>query len=431
MSPEFLSWKNIFIAFVVVLALLTTGFSFLLNKTFPLVNHANVVLEHENDLGIIEEESSSFLDGTALVSEPSVEPSASVRWPSQSNSVVSKKLENPPEIIKAIYVTGWSAGSKNYLSYLSSVFESTEINAVVIDIKDYSGLVSYFAEVKEVKKYNLVNGAIYDIDSLVKFFHNKNIYVIGRISIFEDPAYAKARPELAIYDEKAQEFTLWEDYNGLNWLDPASKDVWDYNIALAKNAFFHGFDEINFDYIRFPSDGEIESAGFPVWDQKTSMASVIKEFFEYLRAELKGEVISADLFGQTTTSYNDMGIGQFLENAFASFDYISPMVYPSHYIGGFMGFENPAEYPYEVVKYSLDSAILRKNDFFGISSVTESDQKIFKFRPWLQDFDMGADYTSEMVRREIQAVKDSLKDDYCGFMLWNSSNIYTLEAVSK
>ena len=124
-----------------------------------------------------------------------------------------------------------------------------------------------------------------------------------------------------------------------------------------------------------------------------------------------------------------MGIGQILENAFEYFDYISPMIYPSHYASGFAGFVNPAEHPYEVVKYSLDSAVLRENDFFGLSSVTESNNKIFKFRPWLQDFDLGADYTAEMVKQEIQATQDALGTDYKGFMLWSPSNIYTQGAI--
>ncbi len=322
-----------------------------------------------------------------------------------------KKLANPPEVIKAIYVTGWSAGTKKYLDYLSDLFEKTEINAVVIDIKDYSGIVSYKS-----------GGPIKDIDSLVRFLHDKNIYVIGRVSVFEDPAYAKARPELAIHDSVGN---LWRDNNGLFWLDPASKDVWEYNISVAKDVFLHGFDEVNFDYIRFPSDGNMKNISFPFWDGIKTRAEVIKEFFEYLRKELKGEKISADLFGQTTTNTDDMGIGQIIENAFENFDYVSPMVYPSHYASGFIGFASPAEHPYEIVKYSMDSAVLRKAAFASNGALAA------KVRPWLQDFNMGANYTAEMVKAEIKAVEDALGENYNGFMLWNASNIYTAGAVLK
>ena len=363
-----------------------------------------------------------------------------------------KKLANPPEIIKAVYVTGWSAGRAEYLNYLDRLFTNTEINAVVIDIKDYSGLVSYNSSAPEVKKYNLTNYAISDIDNLVRYLHSRNVYVIGRISVFEDPAYSKARPELAIYDEQktidSGSLVLWQDNNKLSWLDPASKDMWGYDVSLAKDAFLHGFDEMNFDYIRFPSDGNVENMGFPVWDPKKLRAEVIKEFFNYLRTSLAGEKISVDLFGQTTTNTDDMGIGQVIENAFENFDYVCPMIYPSHYVDGFLSFNNPAEHPYEIVNYSLNVAIARElkfldaehvateNNIETVSSAIASpfvsaEPPLAKFRPWLQDFNMGADYTADMVKAEIRAVEDALGKEYNGFMLWNSSNIYTQGAVFK
>jgi hypothetical protein len=438
---EFGSKKSIFI--ILLTAVLVTSVFFTSHNESPLSTKKIEI-------------TSSIQDAVSTPS--SEEPSLPVLPPQPPT-----KLENPPEIIKAVYVTGWSAGSKPYLNYLLNLFETTEINAVVIDIKDYSGKVSYKTDASEVKKYNLYNYAISDIDSLVRFFHNKNIYVIGRISVFEDPAYARARPELAIYDVKKTFSSklainpktgvltqndlkpiLWEDNNKLSWLDPASVEVWDYNISLAKDIFYHGFDEVNFDYIRFPSDGETKNMGFPVWNRKTPLAQIIKEFFGYLRKELDGDVISVDLFGQTTVDRADMGIGQILEDALENFDYISPMLYPSHYANGFIGFKNPAEYPYEVVKYSMDSALLRKRIY--LNKIKESilgeepwemkipspiEIKLAEFRPWLQDFNMGANYTAEMVQQEIKAMQDSLGSDYRGYMLWNPSNIYTIGAVQK
>ncbi|MEK7658307.1 MAG: putative glycoside hydrolase [Patescibacteria group bacterium] len=341
-----------------------------------------------------------------------------------------KKLETPPSIINAVYVTGWSAGNKSYLNYLTNLFQTTEINAVVIDIKDYSGLISYNSGAEEVKKYNLYANAIPDINALVKFFHDQNIYVIGRISVFEDPAYSKARPDLAIYDktktiDPANNPVLWLDNHNLSWLDPASKEVWDYNISLAKDAFLRGFDEINFDYIRFPSDGKLENMGFPHWDGKTLKHFALNNFFQYLRASLPDEKISVDLFGQTTTSKDDMGVGQLLEDSFNYFDYVSPMVYPSHYVSGFIGFSNPADHPYEVIKYSMDSALKRLVEYNNLQKTSA------KFRPWVQDFNMGAHYDAEKVKLEIKALKDALGENYNGFMLWNPSNLYTKEAVVK
>ena len=369
--------------------------------------------------------------------------------------VPPQKLANPPEIVKAIYVTGYSAGTKKYLAYLTDLFKNTEINTVVVDIKGSDGYVTYASGASDVKKYDLTDHAIPDIDALVNFLHSQNIYVIGRIANFEDPVYSKAKPRLAIYNKnKTTDLSnpvLWQDNNGLSWLDPASKDVWNYNISLAKDAFYHGFDEVNFDYVRFPSDGKSADMGFPVYDGKKSKSEVIKDFFQYVRTNLPNAKISVDLFGQTTTNIDDMGIGQIIENAFENFDYISPMAYPSHYINGFDGFDNPAEHPYEIVKYAMDTALTRENafeaekqdlsmnnnDILGLADLSQAPIStpvmipLAKFRPWLQDFNMGAEYTADMVDQEIKATQDALGNNYSGFMLWNAGNIYTQSAVLK
>lgn len=338
-----------------------------------------------------------------------------------------EKLANPPEVIKAVYVTANSANSQKYLNYLGELFKDTQMNSAVVDFKGLRNPIE-----------------------LVKWLHQKNIYVIARITVFQDSEYAKVRSDLAIYDEKLttdrKNPILWADNGGHLWLDPASKEVWDYNIKLADEAFFDGFDEVNFDYIRFPSDGSEDTMGFPFWDTKTPKVNIIKNFFVYLRENLKGEKISADLFGQITTDTDGLGIGQLLENAFENFDYISPMVYPSHYAQNFLGFQNPAEYPYEIVKYSMQTAQQRRNIFLVENSkITQSltggptepvepitgALSLAKFRPWLQDFNIGAIYTSDMVKQEIQAVKDALGDNYKGFMLWNPGNIYTKDAIKN
>ena len=188
----------------------------------------------------------------------------------------------------------------------------------------------------------------------------------------------------------------------------------------------------------------------------------MRQFFQYTHDELAendgtpagvgGRLkISADMFGMVTTAKDDMGIGQVLENVLPYFDYVDPMVYPSHYANAFMGFANPAEHPYEVIKYSMDTALARENTFLKqkqdlaakaldeLNTLVKNNAPaaeiqalpsipvivpLAKFRPWLQDFNMGADYTAEMVKSEIQATQDALKTDYTGFMLWNPSNIY-------
>jgi hypothetical protein len=329
---------------------------------------------------------------------------------------------------------------------------------VVIDIKDFSGYVAYDTNdslAPKVKEYNAKEKRISDIEELLKKFHQEGIYVIARINVFQDPVLARARPDLAIRSkyEKSPFFSfaslitaisVWLDNLKLAWVDPSSKDVWDYNISIAKEALSRGFDEINFDYVRFPSDGDLKNIAFPLWDGKISRNLVIRNFFEAIRKELPQAVLSIDVFGLSTVSYNDLGVGQIIEDAFEYFDYVSPMVYPSHYAKGFLGYENPAEHPYEVVSYSMKSALARLRNFQSqkisgdlinnqVQKTGEEKSKIKKrpyLRPWLQDFNLGARYDKKMVKAEIKAVSEGLpEEEFKGFMLWNPGNFYTKEAL--
>ena len=366
-----------------------------------------------------------------------------------------KPLANPPSVIKAVYFTGWSAGVEDRVNYLTELIKTTELNAAVIDIKDYSGYVLYDIKLPEVEKYKAKEIRISKINSLIKRLHDEEIYVIARISVFQDPVLAKARPDLAIHSKKTG--GLWLDNKKLAWIDPAAKEAWDYNIAIARDAVSRGFDEINFDYIRFASDGNLSDMTFPFYNNQTLKQGVIKDFFKYLRNELPGVKISADLFGLSTVQQDDLGIGQVIEDAYSYFDYVAPMVYPSHYASGFLGYQNPALYPYEVVKYSMDNALKRLIDY-GLqpaatstnstsTNSTSTNPELFKakLRPWLQDFNLGANYNATMVRKQIEAVYDAARlltpersdggqasstpEFVNGWMLWNSSNVYTKGAL--
>jgi len=342
-----------------------------------------------------------------------------------------KKEFTAPEIINSVYITSWSASKKSHIDYILNLAKSTEINAVVVDVKDYSGHIGYDIS-SEIDKYGAKQKRISDIDKLVEEFHKSGIYTIARITVFQDPILAKARSDLAIHDKNKLIFatsdfsflTLWFDKDGLAWIDPSAKESWDYNISIAKDAIKRGFDEVNFDYVRFPSDGSLENMIFPFFDGKTEKSLIIRDFFQYLSRELAGAKISIDLFGLTTVSNDDLGVGQKIEDAFLNFDYVCPMVYPSHYADGFQGYDNPAEYPYEVIKYSMDSAISRLKTF----NEKKEQGRITKLRPWIQDFNLGATYDFLAVQMEIKAIKDALKDDFYGYMAWNSKNFYTAEA---
>ncbi len=352
--------------------------------------------------------------------------------PVESSFVPKGQMPFPPQIVKAIYLTSWSASKKDYIDHVIDLSRNTGLNGVVIDLKDWSGYVGYDTAIPEVKEYNARSVRIANIGSLIQKLHEQGIYLIARITVFQDPLLAAARPDLAVHskskmssstDSFSSSDSLWLDRAGLAWIDPSAKESWDYNIAVAREASELGFDEINLDYTRFPSDGDTQDMSFPLWDGSTQKHLVIREFFEYLRSRLPSVKLSVDLFGLSTVNYDDLGVGQIIGDAFEYFDYVCPMVYPSHYAAGFQGYENPAEHPYEVINYSMENAFRR------LVAFNQSHDRNVQLRPWLQDFNLGAVYDLAMVESEIKAVYDAAQENFKGFMLWDSYNIYTEEAL--
>jgi hypothetical protein len=328
---------------------------------------------------------------------------------------------NTPKPLKAIYMTACVAGSTSFREKLKSIAKTTEINAIVIDVKDYTGTITFKSDNPLFKDNNPENNKgqgcqVADLKNFIADLHKNGIYVIGRISTFQDKYLVSKRPDLAV--KRKSDGAVWKDFKGVSWLDAGSKEVWNYISELGKEAYKIGFDELNFDYIRFPSDGDMKDIDYTFSDDRPK-AEVIKDFFAYISSIFKplNIPISADLFGMTTTNKDDLGIGQVLENALMYFDYVSPMVYPSHYPPTFLNFINPADHPYDVVDYSMKSAVERA----VLASTTP-----LKLRPWLQDFDLGAVYTPAMVRAQIQATYDVGLDSW---MLWDAGNTYTVEAL--
>ncbi len=324
-----------------------------------------------------------------------------------------------PESVKAIYMTSWTASEKDLRERLVKMVDATELNSIVIDIKDYTGRIAFEVSDSALVEVGSAQDRIIDIKDFLKYLHEKNIYVIGRIAVFQDPYLVDKRPDLAV--KKISNDTPWKDYKGLAWLDPCSLEVWDYIVRIARESGILGFDEINFDYIRFPSDGNMANIKYPFCESPLSKADVIENFFSYLKTNLDdlGLPLSADLFGMVTVNTDDLNIGQVLERAEPYFDYIAPMIYPSHYPKGYNNYKNPATMPYEVVKTAMDAASIR---LIAASSTP------YKLRPWLQDFDLGAVYDSSMIRKQKQAVYDA---GLSSWMLWDASNQYTLSALDE
>jgi hypothetical protein len=341
----------------------------------------------------------------------------------EASSTTGTPLKDPPVITRAKYFTAWSAGLPRRMDAFLKNASQTKINAVVIDIKDYSGYVSYAMEDPEVKEAGSDQQLrIGNINALLTKLHAQNIYVIGRVTVFQDPIFAKAHPELALSNKRTG--AVWKDGSGLAWLDPAGKPTWDYVAGIARDAFLRGFDEINFDYVRFPSDGALEEAKYPFWDGVQPKHEVLKDFFAYLRRSFPDNKISADLFGLTTINNDDLGIGQVIEDAYPYFDYVSPMIYPSHYSHGTLGFANPALYPYEIISYSLRHA-LAKREATSVNTL----RPLAKIRPWLQVFDLGAIYIPERVQAELKATDDvfhatDATEAFGGWLLWDPNNSY-------
>jgi hypothetical protein len=323
-----------------------------------------------------------------------------------------------PEAVKGIYMTSWVAGTPNLRNKLVKIIDETEINSVVIDIKDYSGKIVFPVESEELKKYGSQEVRIPDLKEFIESLHKKNIYVIGRLAVFQDAYFVKHRPDLAVKNKSGEK--VWKDRKGISWIDPGSNEYWDYIIILSNESRKVGFDEINYDYIRFPSDGDMNDISYP-FSSSTPKAKVLKNFFQYLRGGISDNKlkISADLFGMVTTERSDMGIGQILENALPYFDYISPMVYPSHYPPNFQGYSEPESHPYEVVKYAMTTAVSRAN----IASSSPS-----KLRPWLQDFGLRVTYGPEDVKSQIKATYDSGLNSW---LLWSAANKYNVGALEK
>ena len=346
---------------------------------------------------------------------------------SESESRNLKILKDPPEEIRAIYLTAFSAGSSEKMDNYIDLIKKENFNAVVIDIKDASGNIAYDIDVQDVDKYDAKYIKIDQIDELIKKLHNNNIYIIARIVVFEDPIVAKKRPDLAIKNKLTG--GLWENYQGIEWIDPASMEYRDYIVKIAKEASERGFDEINFDYIRFPSDGPLFQMSFPFYDDKEqSKREAMKEVFEHFRSSLPDISISVDLFGLATINDGDLGIGQTIEDTFENFDYICPMVYPSHYANGFIGFQNPAQYPREVVKYSIEHARDRLEAYriANQEDIEDQNKSLAEIRPWLQAFDIGAIYGPNMIKAQINASNVS---GGVGWILWNASNRYSSRVV--
>jgi hypothetical protein len=322
-----------------------------------------------------------------------------------------------PEHIRGLYLNAWAAGSTRKMEQMIALARATEVNSFVIDLKDASGYVSHATEV-ELARLSGATGQrrIRDLTALLRRLEQENIYPIARIVIVQDPVLIAARPALAVQDTSGG---VWVDSKGIRWLDPYNKEVWDYHVALAREAARLGFPEIQWDYVRFPDAprSDMARAVFTASDGR-ERSQVIRGFLSYAREQLQDTNVrmTADVFGITTTT-RDVGIGQVWEHFIDQLDAALPMVYPSHYYVKSFGYDRPNAYPYEVVKGALQRALARSSAVPGAGQII----------PWLQDFTLGEPaYGPAEVRAQMQAAYDVGIQDW---ILWNASSRYTEAAL--
>jgi len=321
-----------------------------------------------------------------------------------------KRTQKPDaRTVKGIYLTAYSANNKTKRAEMIDLIDSTELNAVVIDIKDYTGYVLYDSDVDLINQLKLEREVMDDVSLIIEDFHARDIYVIARQTVFQDPVLAERQPMSAI---KSKAGGLWRDDKGLAWVDPTRKEVWEYNVAIAREAIDFGFDEVQFDYVRFPTDGNMSLVVYTNGTQ--SRHEVMGEFYSYMSSELKHEPawLSIDIFGFVMEYENGLPIiGQRLTDMVDVMDYVSPMMYPSHYGAGHLGLENPAAYPGLVIANGMKK---------GMPYFENTRAKV---RPWLQAFNIGAVYGAANIRAQIDAVE--AYDNNGGWLLWNAANRYS------
>ncbi len=329
--------------------------------------------------------------------------------------------------VKALYLTGSSAGDRSRMEWVIDLAKRTELNSVVIDIKDT--WVNYDCGVAEVDRLNLERN-MYQPEELIKELHDNDIYVIGRLVVFKDHYLATKRADLAI---KSKGGGLWYENGKTAWTNPYVEEVWDYNISIALEAAKKGFDEIQFDYVRFPTDpGRKVDYGSSPPPKPDAINGFLKLAAEKLQP--LGCKVSADIFGIVIESRTDgMNLGQDMESIGMNIDAVSPMIYPSHYSNdsnGAMGngygqeigallFKKPDMVPYDIVYNTLLNAKKRLSEVEGYRAV---------MRPYLQAFTASylpkgyyQTYGAKQIRQQIKGVYDA---GYEEWILWNARNIY-------
>jgi hypothetical protein len=316
-----------------------------------------------------------------------------------------------PDEIRGVHVTAALASLDGRLDdYLSLTDEG--LTALELDVKDENGEVGFERQAPATAQAIGAAKPFYNPREAAAAAEAAGVYLIGRVVVFEDPILATSRPELAI---RRSGGGVWTNSAGLAWTNPYDERVWKYNVDIAVAAVKAGFDEIMFDYVRFPTDGDLSAAVFN-GKRREAKTVTIGRFVDYARSRLEplGARVSAAVFGLSAT--REMGIGQKPSRLADDLDSIYPMVYPSHFSPGEYSLNDPDAVPGVTVARALRDF---RHDLRGHDT---------HLVPWLQDFSLGRDYSLEDVRAQILAARDA---DAAGFLLWNPNGVYKTAALRR
>jgi hypothetical protein len=326
--------------------------------------------------------------------------------------------------IKGVYTTAYSAGGSR-LNTLLKLLDDTELNSLVIDLKDDYGYITFQTGNAELEAMETTQKLIPDMGKLMDTLKEHQVYPIGRIVVFKDTVLAKKRPELSFLNPNG---SLWNNGKSQpdSFLNPYQKEVWDYNIAVAKEAVKAGFKEIQFDYVRFPEGFETKADTLKYTKDDRSRSDVVAEFVKYAREQLTplGVRVSVDIFGYAASVPSAEGIGQDFNKISENVDVICPMIYPSHYSTGWFGSKVPDAAPY----VTINGAMVDTNKkLLPLNSLKPY------IRPWIQDFTATwvpgyIRYGKHEVEEQIRALKDNGIEE---FLLWNAGNTYTSDVSYK
>jgi len=326
-----------------------------------------------------------------------------------------------PSAVRALYVNRWASQSRKRMAKLIATADSTEINALVIDMKDEFGL-NYATKNSEFAKNAGTASKISNVTALIDTLKAHKILPIARIVVFKDSVTARVHPDWTI---RKSDNSIWRDKKGIAWVNPYHRELWDYNIGVAEELVKLGFGEIQFDYIRFPEPyPSLPKQVFP--DSKDlPKPAALAEYLKHAKTRLNklGVRSTADIFGLVTTVGGALEVGQDWEKISPVVDVVLPMVYPSHYPRGSLGVPYPNADPYKIIHIAISRARERDKKL-GISEAEH-------IRPWLQAFTLGKpEYGAEQLREQKRAVYES---GYDGWVMWNPGSIYDvyLPALEK